>query len=312
MGQLREYGFCTKLRAEQLRDVGAVAVAVQRRSCCCRASRRCRSGWTPTSPTPAPWPSGWPPTPGVAWVRWAGLARPPAPRARRALPPAGTGRGVRVRGARRAGRGRALHRVGGAVQPPRQHRRRPHARASTRRRPPTGSSPTTQLRDAGVPADLVRISVGIEDVDDILWDLDQALTAATKDERDAQNVRRGPTQARWSGCAILRGPGPLPMRRGVGEPAAGEQLRGHLPAVASTTTTCTSSTRTHRDPRHAGVPVAGRAAGRARPRRRVPPARRPAVGARRRHRGRREDVLAAVRAVARTSPATARPRVCTW
>jgi O-acetylhomoserine (thiol)-lyase len=26
----------------------------------------------------------------------------------------------------------------------------------------------------------VRISVGIEDVDDILWDLDQALTVATK------------------------------------------------------------------------------------------------------------------------------------
>jgi len=32
-----------------------------------------------------------------------------------------------------------------------------------------------------VPPDLVRISVGIEDVEDILWDLDQALTAATTD-----------------------------------------------------------------------------------------------------------------------------------
>jgi O-acetylhomoserine (thiol)-lyase len=36
-----------------------------------------------------------------------------------------------------------------------------------------------QLAGAGVPADLVRISVGIEDGEDILWDLDQALTAAT-------------------------------------------------------------------------------------------------------------------------------------
>ncbi len=36
-----------------------------------------------------------------------------------------------------------------------------------------------QLEAAGIPDDLVRISVGIEDVDDILWDLDQALTAAT-------------------------------------------------------------------------------------------------------------------------------------
>jgi O-acetylhomoserine (thiol)-lyase len=37
------------------------------------------------------------------------------------------------------------------------------------------------LAAAGVPADLVRISVGIEDIDDIIWDLDQALAAATKD-----------------------------------------------------------------------------------------------------------------------------------
>ena len=36
------------------------------------------------------------------------------------------------------------------------------------------------LAAAGVPADLVRISVGIEDADDIVWDLDQALAAATK------------------------------------------------------------------------------------------------------------------------------------
>ncbi len=34
-----------------------------------------------------------------------------------------------------------------------------------------------QLESAGIPDDLVRISVGIEDVDDIIWDLDQALTA---------------------------------------------------------------------------------------------------------------------------------------
>lgn len=36
----------------------------------------------------------------------------------------------------------------------------------------------TQLIAAGVPEDLVRISVGIEDVEDIWWDIDQALTAA--------------------------------------------------------------------------------------------------------------------------------------
>lgn len=40
-----------------------------------------------------------------------------------------------------------------------------------------------QLRECGVPPDLVRISVGLEDVDDILWDLDLALNQATKDPR---------------------------------------------------------------------------------------------------------------------------------
>ncbi len=37
-----------------------------------------------------------------------------------------------------------------------------------------------QLAAAGVPDGLVRISVGLEDLEDILWDLDQALTTAAK------------------------------------------------------------------------------------------------------------------------------------
>jgi O-acetylhomoserine (thiol)-lyase len=36
------------------------------------------------------------------------------------------------------------------------------------------------MRAAGVPPDLIRISVGIEDVEDILWDIDQALSHAAK------------------------------------------------------------------------------------------------------------------------------------
>ncbi|MDX1523624.1 MAG: PLP-dependent transferase, partial [Anaerolineae bacterium] len=35
-----------------------------------------------------------------------------------------------------------------------------------------------ELESAGVTPDFVRLSVGIEDINDILWDLDQALTAA--------------------------------------------------------------------------------------------------------------------------------------
>lgn len=36
------------------------------------------------------------------------------------------------------------------------------------------------LRKAGVTADMIRLSVGIEDVEDLIWDLDQALQEATK------------------------------------------------------------------------------------------------------------------------------------
>ncbi|MCB2030119.1 MAG: O-acetylhomoserine aminocarboxypropyltransferase/cysteine synthase, partial [Rhodoferax sp.] len=37
-----------------------------------------------------------------------------------------------------------------------------------------------QQRDAGVMPDMIRMSVGIEHVDDILWDIDQALDACTR------------------------------------------------------------------------------------------------------------------------------------
>ncbi|NQX01285.1 PLP-dependent transferase, partial [bacterium] len=37
-----------------------------------------------------------------------------------------------------------------------------------------------QLLAAGIPPELVRLSVGIEHIDDILADLDQALAAAEK------------------------------------------------------------------------------------------------------------------------------------
>ncbi|MFW0155543.1 O-acetylhomoserine aminocarboxypropyltransferase/cysteine synthase family protein [Rothia sp. P6271] len=47
-----------------------------------------------------------------------------------------------------------------------------------------------QLDAAGVGEDLIRISVGLEDLDDIVWDLDQALSAATgKDHYGAKILR---------------------------------------------------------------------------------------------------------------------------
>jgi O-acetylhomoserine (thiol)-lyase len=49
-----------------------------------------------------------------------------------------------------------------------------------------GSTTQQQLTDeeqiaAGLSPDMIRISVGLENLDDILWDLDQALTASQKD-----------------------------------------------------------------------------------------------------------------------------------
>jgi O-acetylhomoserine (thiol)-lyase len=37
-----------------------------------------------------------------------------------------------------------------------------------------------QQLEAGVTKDLVRISVGIEDVDDLIWDLGQAIESSQK------------------------------------------------------------------------------------------------------------------------------------
>ena len=49
-----------------------------------------------------------------------------------------------------------------------------------------GSTTHQQLTDeeqvaAGISPDMIRISIGLESLDDLLWDLDQALTASQKD-----------------------------------------------------------------------------------------------------------------------------------
>jgi O-acetylhomoserine (thiol)-lyase len=118
--------------------------------------------------------------PRVSWVRWAGLPdHPDHERALRYLPKGpGAVFSFGVEGGRAAGRRfieslelcSHLANIGDVrtlvIHP--------------------ASTTHQQLSDdaliaAGVPADLIRISVGIEDADDILWDLDQALAASAKD-----------------------------------------------------------------------------------------------------------------------------------
>jgi O-acetylhomoserine (thiol)-lyase len=176
-GNFQEYGFLTRLRAEQLRDIGASLPAhsaflllqgvetLPQRMDAHVANARAVATWLAADPR-------------VSWVRWAGLPdHPHHDRAARYLP-LGPGAvfSFGVRGGRAAGR-RFIESVRLCSHLANIGDARTlvlHPASTTHRQ--LGAA---QLRDAGVPEDLVRISVGLEDPDDVLWDLDQALAAAT-------------------------------------------------------------------------------------------------------------------------------------
>jgi O-acetylhomoserine (thiol)-lyase len=176
-GNFGELGFLTKLRAEQLRDIGPAlsphsaflllqgVETLPQRMDAHMANTKAVAEWLAADPR-------------VSYVRWAGLPdHPHHERARRYLP-LGPGAvfAFGVRGGREAGQRfiealqlcSHLANIGDArtlvIHP-----------ASTTHQQLTDD----QLRDAGVPPDLVRISVGLEDPEDIVYDLDRALAAAT-------------------------------------------------------------------------------------------------------------------------------------
>lgn len=178
-----EYGFLTKLRTEQLRDIGpalspqAAFTLLQgietlpQRIDAHLANARVVAEWLAADPR-------------VAYVTWAGLDdHPHHERAAKYLP-LGPGSvfafGVKADDGRAAGEtlienlqlASHLANIGDArtlvIHP-----------ASTTHRQLTEE----QLAGAGVRSDLIRISVGLEDADDIIWDLDQALTIATGENR---------------------------------------------------------------------------------------------------------------------------------
>ncbi|WP_138757868.1 O-acetylhomoserine aminocarboxypropyltransferase/cysteine synthase family protein [Modestobacter altitudinis] len=174
-----EYGFLTKLRSEQLRDVGAtlaphsafllllgIETLPQRmREHVANAQRVAE--WLDADER-------------VAWVRYSGLpGHPDHALAQRYLPEGpGAVFSFGVVGGRDAGRRfiesvelcSHLANIGDArtlvIHP-----------GSTTH----GQLSVEQLETGGVSPDLIRISVGLEDVEDVLWDLDQALAAAVKD-----------------------------------------------------------------------------------------------------------------------------------
>ncbi|WP_432482351.1 O-acetylhomoserine aminocarboxypropyltransferase/cysteine synthase family protein [Kineococcus esterisolvens] len=176
-GNFAEYGFLTKLRSEQLRDVGAtlsphsaflllmgVETLPQRMREHVANARRVAQ-WLEADER-------------VSWVRYSGLpSHRHFERAQHYLPEGpGAVFSFGVVGGRAAGERfidncqlcSHLANIGDARTLVLHPASTTHQQLSA-----------AQLEAAGVPEDLIRISVGLEDVEDVLWDLDQALTAAT-------------------------------------------------------------------------------------------------------------------------------------
>ena len=78
-----------------------------------------------------------------------------------------------------AGSGPQADRFGADFLAPGQPGRRQEPDHSSRLHHPSAVA-EEQQKEAGVTPDLVRISVGIEDVDDLIWDLEQAIDASQK------------------------------------------------------------------------------------------------------------------------------------
>ena len=180
-GNFGEFAFLTRLRAEQLRDIGPVLAphsafllmqGVETLPFRMQAhvdNARAVAEWLAQDDR-------------VEVVHWAGLPGHPAhERAAKYLPKGpGSVFGFEVRGGRTAGQrfiegvnlASHLANIGDAKTLVIHPASTTHAQLSEQ-----------QLLDAGVRAGLVRISVGIEDVDDIIEDLDQALHAAVTPRR---------------------------------------------------------------------------------------------------------------------------------
>jgi O-acetylhomoserine (thiol)-lyase len=176
-GNFGEFAFLTRLRAEQLRDMGPVlsphsafllSLGVETLPFRMQAH-------VDNARQVAEWLEG---DDRVEYVNWAGLpSHHHFERAKQYLPKGpGSVFGFGVKGGRDAGRtfiesvdlASHLANIGDAKTLVIHPASTTHAQLSDQ-----------QLEDAGVLPGLIRLSVGIEDVEDIIADLDQALTVAT-------------------------------------------------------------------------------------------------------------------------------------
>ena len=173
-----EYAFCTSLRAEQLRDLGPAlspfnaflliqgVETLPQRMDAHLANANAVADFLAAHDQ-------------IAWVRWAGLADHPDHALAQRYLPKGPGAvfSFGVVGGRAAGRTfiEALELCSHLANIGDVRTLVIHPASTTHQQLSDDA-----LADAGVPGDLVRISVGLEDPDDIMWDLDQALTVAAK------------------------------------------------------------------------------------------------------------------------------------
>jgi O-acetylhomoserine (thiol)-lyase len=177
-GNFGEYAFLTKLRSEQLRDIGA-SLSPHSAFLLLQGVETLPQRMTEhvtNADRVARWLDG---DERVAWVSYPGLpGHLHHDRARKYLPDgAGSVFSFGVRGGRAAARAfiEALELCSHLANIGDTRTLVIHPASTTHRQ-----LSADQLAAAGVPEDLVRISVGLEDVDDVLWDLDQGLAAAAK------------------------------------------------------------------------------------------------------------------------------------
>ena len=171
-----EYAFATRVRSEQLRDVGAsmspfnafmllqgIETLPQRMTEHVSNAQRVAE-WLDADPR-------------VGWVKYAGLADSPHHELAKKYIPMGPGAifTFGVNGDREAGSRfiNALQMISHLANVGDAKTLILHPASTTHQQ-----LSDEQLAAGGVSEDMVRISVGLEDVEDIIWDLDQALEAA--------------------------------------------------------------------------------------------------------------------------------------
>lgn len=173
-----EYAFCTKLRVEQLRDIGAAMsphtafLMLQGLETLPQRMDAHVVGAQTTAEFLEAHPQ-------VSWVSYAGLASSPYEGLAQKYLPLGPGAvfSFGVKGGRTEASAfiEGLTMISHLANVGDSRTLIIHPASTTHQQ-----LSDEALREGGITADMIRISVGMEDPDDICWDLDQALSAATR------------------------------------------------------------------------------------------------------------------------------------